>query len=602
MAAGILKRFERALKKEFPVVGWLFGWHSQSGIVCVGCAASPGPSATDLVADLPKSLRSFPAGVEVVGIFTCGNFPLSEDGIADFFDQLLLSGLRILNETNEFCFLMQSESDAACRGYLHNRAQRCAVRVTVKVVDEASLAADAAVCRVRAVLPLTYETIASIGEGEKESVNEAVSKLVERIKSCGTAYRLRESKLLIVQKPKSVVATDGLEEDATCAELYRYVVADESETVAKDKKKKSNTILNWKMLFQMTADDDMPNAKASVPRIRYEHRKFHVVTSDVHVDLIVMVPKSHPVRQLASVFSDGVCQQLLAVKDCGQEFSKLDFIPSIHVHHFQPPECEHFVSVPYPKGVLEGDLETIRRKLHERLLLPEDRPLLRRTNAYRFPEDKTRSTHLLNPHEGLPLQPEEHEEVASVEGTYAYHHYMQDHFDDRGWGCAYRSLQTVISWFRHQGYTTQPVPTHKEIQRALVDVGDKPSTFVDSKQWIGSLEVSYCLQQLIGVTSKIVSVNRGTELASKARELIKHFKTQGTPIMIGGGVLAHTILGLRFNAATGDVKYLILDPHYTGSEDLHVVLNKGWCNWKNGNFWDAAAYYNLCLPQRPLDI
>lgn len=38
--------------------------------------------------------------------------------------------------------------------------------------------------------------------------------------------------------------------------------------------------------------------------------------------------------------------------------------------------------------------------------------------------------------------------VSIVDGLYSYHHYMQNNFDDNGWGCAYRSLQTIISWFR----------------------------------------------------------------------------------------------------------------------------------------------------------
>lgn len=39
-------------------------------------------------------------------------------------------------------------------------------------------------------------------------------------------------------------------------------------------------------------------------------------------------------------------------------------------------------------------------------------------------------------------------------------------------------------------------------------------------------------------------------------------------------MLAHTILGVDFNEVTGDVKFLILDPHYTGAEDLKVILEK----------------------------
>ena len=45
-------------------------------------------------------------------------------------------------------------------------------------------------------------------------------------------------------------------------------------------------------------------------------------------------------------------------------------------------------------------------------------------------------------------------------------------------------------------------------------------------------------------------------------------------IFIGGGVLAHTIIGVDFNELTGDVKYLILDPHYTGTEDIKTITSK----------------------------
>ena len=45
---------------------------------------------------------------------------------------------------------------------------------------------------------------------------------------------------------------------------------------------------------------------------------------------------------------------------------------------------------------------------------------------------------------------------------------MQDRFDDNQWGCAYRSLQTLISWFRFQGYTDKCIPDHRQIQQVTV--------------------------------------------------------------------------------------------------------------------------------------
>ena len=42
------------------------------------------------------------------------------------------------------------------------------------------------------------------------------------------------------------------------------------------------------------------------------------------------------------------------------------------------------------------------------------------------------------------------------------------------------------------------------ILQALVDVNDKEQKFVGSRQWIGSMEVSYVLDHLIGVSLPVV--------------------------------------------------------------------------------------------------
>ena len=54
-----------------------------------------------------------------------------------------------------------------------------------------------------------------------------------------------------------------------------------------------------------------------------------------------------------------------------------------------------------------------------------------------------------------------------VQGNYIYFHYMQDNFNDNGWGCAYRSFQTIFSWFKLQSYTQKPVPSHRQIQQVI---------------------------------------------------------------------------------------------------------------------------------------
>lgn len=47
---------------------------------------------------------------------------------------------------------------------------------------------------------------------------------------------------------------------------------------------------------------------------------------------------------------------------------------------------------------------------------------------------------------------------------------------------------------------------HCNVAKALVDAGDKPAAFAGSRQWIGSIEVQLVLNQLFGITSKILFV------------------------------------------------------------------------------------------------
>jgi len=94
-------------------------------------------------------------------------------------------------------------------------------------------------------------------------------------------------------------------------------------------------------------------------------------------------------------------------------------------------------------------------------------------------------------------------------------------------------MQTLCSWLLYQQYTGMPVPSHRQIQQALVDIGDKPRSFVGSREWIGAFEISMCLDHFFGLACKILNVQRGSEVRQHARDFATHFATQGSPIMIG---------------------------------------------------------------------
>jgi len=186
-----------------------------------------------------------------------------------------------------------------------------------------------------------------------------------------------------------------------------------------------------------------------------------------------------------------------------------------------------------------------------------------------------------------------------VSGEYDYYHYLCDGTDDRGWGCGYRTLQTLISWIVLK-HGKGSVPSIREIQECLVKVGDKEANFMGSKDWLGSVEVSITIDSLCDVPCRILHVRSG-ELPSLFDQIFLHFTKTGCPIMMGGDRDASSkgVFGAcRTNAQSF---LLIVDPHYvspTGSSSVSSHLaSEGWVKWVPLDHFNLDSFYNLCLPQ-----
>ncbi|NXU55570.1 UFSP2 protease, partial [Turnix velox] len=455
--------------------------------------------------------------------------------------------------------------------------------------------------RIRGGLDLAFQLATTNEASTKKALGYVFSDLANKLSSDVLVLRIRHSSVYVW--PNSGVNTiPELTDDDPCKEIRRYIQFDQDDETKrklgkKKDKKLQDAIINVDLMLEMTSP-----LEALAPVIEKENKEHHYINMTLPVDVVVSISPEEPWGNVQSLLVEAIHRQLTDMESCIMRYKKGTSIVVPEPFHFMLPGKNDLVTISYPMGISDDQLESYRKELHGLFGLPCDRPYFKRANAYHFPDEPYKDGYLRNPHLHINSPGAEPGMVYSVQGVYSYHHYMQDRIDDSGWGCAYRSLQTICSWFWHQGYIDRAVPTHREIQQALVDAGDKPAAFVGSRQWIGSIEVQLVLNQLFGITSKILFVSQGSELALVGRELANHFKTEGTPVMIGGGVLAHTILGVAWNEITGNIKYLILDPHYTGGEDLHVILEKGWCGWKGPEFWTKDAYYNLCLPQRPQAI
>jgi Peptidase family C78 len=199
------------------------------------------------------------------------------------------------------------------------------------------------------------------------------------------------------------------------------------------------------------------------------------------------------------------------------------------------------------------------------------------------------SHYLVNVHEALR---DGNANAVVVSGTYRFYHYGHDGEHDDGYGCAYRSLQTLCSW-----RDADSVPSIRRIQTMLVELGDKPASIVGSRQWIGAFEVMLCLQHLFHVESAIVNVRSGADVVRHVDTFARHFERVGSPIMIGGGVLAWTLLGVAVDKRPEQTRFLILDPHYRGVDDTQRIVDQRACAWQPLSIFQAKHFYNFCLPQ-----
>ena len=223
-------------------------------------------------------------------------------------------------------------------------------------------------------------------------------------------------------------------------------------------------------------------------------------------------------------------------------------------------------------------------------------------------------------------------------GDVEYHHYKLFGKNDTGWGCAYRSVQTTLSWILRSDDTSYLhhcrdrlellrngerssiiLPSHTEIQEILVQVDGKDKSIVRSTQWIGTFEGAKIIEHLTAVTCKHVHFQDASNISDYVEKIIEHFETGGGPILVGGGSLAVSIVGASMSTSGEQRWILILDPHYSGSQPVEDAIS-GLKNDTNTAYKSSSAppiywqridilnckkkagpfvrgtFYNLCIP------
>lgn len=189
----------------------------------------------------------------------------------------------------------------------------------------------------------------------------------------------------------------------------------------------------------------------------------------------------------------------------------------------------------------------------------------------------------------------EQDRVIGFQGACRYCHYGEQGTDDRGWGCGYRTLQTLVEWNRRKGKdlpSVETLPTLFDIQRALVEMQDKPADFEGSREWIGTFEASICVDYFAKTLCKLHHVAKGCFSSGEMEILKNHFSTCGCPVMMGG----LTDSSSKCLLAVTDTDLLIMDPHYYGpTASLEKLCAENWIRWTPISKLEETSYYNLCL-------
>lgn len=192
------------------------------------------------------------------------------------------------------------------------------------------------------------------------------------------------------------------------------------------------------------------------------------------------------------------------------------------------------------------------------------------------------------------------EDAIICQNRYEYFHYNMDSVKDAGWGCAYRSIQTLASWFYNNSDCVERILSIPEMQGRLRAVDYAHSDLeIGSNRWIGCFEASTLLSDMSSgrVSSRILHASSLPEMKRFVfDEVKKHLVEIGSPVIVGAGDFAFTIIGVSSEAS----QVLILDPHYSGSDSQNSV-SKGFIAWKDFDkffAWNrvSSGFINICLP------
>lgn len=162
------------------------------------------------------------------------------------------------------------------------------------------------------------------------------------------------------------------------------------------------------------------------------------------------------------------------------------------------------------------------------------------------------------------------------------------------------------------------VPSINQIQSILVSIGDKESSFTGSKEWLGSVESCYVIDELFGIPCVLHHISSEQKVSSKQKEIVDYFKNQGGLLVMGGDQDAGSKLIAGSHISSREEMSLLVivsswiflwfwlfqlsirpqDPHFVGKpKSAEDLIARGYVKWQREDDFMENSFYNLCMPK-----
>lgn len=137
---------------------------------------------------------------------------------------------------------------------------------------------------------------------------------------------------------------------------------------------------------------------AVTPIIERESGGHHYVNMTLPVDAVISVAPEETWGKVRKLLVDAIHNQLTDMEKCILKYIKGTSIVVPEPLHFLLPGGKNLVTISYPSGIPDGQLQDYRKELHDLFNLPHDRPCFKRSNAYHFPDEPYKDGYIRNPH------------------------------------------------------------------------------------------------------------------------------------------------------------------------------------------------------------